>query len=483
MPKKAKPTTFLQKIKAFAGNKWFAPSMLGLCFLFLLTARLQINLPTFGDEPHYLVMSSSLVKDGDLNLKNNYQNRDYEPYFTTNLAPQGNPPQDSNDWRSIHGSGIPVFLLPGYVIAGHWGAAIQMVLLSVFTVWLAWVWTKQITGRKKLAYLSAGLLTISYFFANLAGYIYPDVFVAAAALGSLIIIQKYYKNPWFQLLLGAFLGFLILVHFRTLILVAPVFAILLYQTWRTGTTWSQKIPWRAFAAFAVFAAYYIYETYFQGASIAPSIGSSGASLRGDVFMNISAMLFDSNKGLLAFNPILLLLVIGLPIWFKEHRESLIMTTLILLPTIATTVMFIEWHGGYAPTGRYMMSFVPALIPALAFALSKFTMVWQKVVTWVLGIATLVITFDAMRSHFPLIDPNTWSRHRLFEHIEYATGFAADKLLPHFITTLPQHGDITGMVGAQSPIKLIVWWLVIVGLLTYGYMLSKNRPLAARKKAS
>lgn len=479
MQKQEALSSIKNSLKTFARSAWFGPAMVVLCFAFLLTVRLQVNLPTFGDEPHYLVMNSSLLNDGDLNLKNNYENRDYAPYFESDLPPQGAPPKDATDIRSIHGSGLTVLTMPGYALGGKWGVAVQMVMLATLTVWLTYVWTKQLTNSKRLAYITAGVLTITYFFSNLAGYIYPDMAVAAAALAGLIIVQRHYRNPRFQVILGIVMGVLILVHFRTLILVAPVFVILMYKLWRA----ERKLPWLAFLAFSVFGAYYYYETYMTGASIAPSVGSSSASLTGNIFLNASAMLFDSNKGLFAFNPILLLLVVGLPIWFKEHRESLVMAALVLLPTIATTVMFIEWHGGYAPTGRYMMAFLPAFMPAFAFALSKFQFAWQKIVTWILGIVTFVITLDAMRSHFPLIDPNTWTRHRLFDHIQHATGIAADKVLPAFITTLPSDGDITMLVGTYSGVKLVFWYAVIAGLLFYGYVLSRAPAPASTKPAA
>jgi hypothetical protein len=461
--------------RIFGHSKWFGVAMLVLCFSFLLTVRLKVDLPTFGDEPHYLIMDASLLHDRDLNLKNNYEQRDYANYFSSDLAPQGAYPKSAQNVRSIHGDGLPVFLLPGFAISEKWGAAVQMVMLATVVVWLTWVWTKQLTQSRKLSYVAAGLLTICYFFCNLAGYIYPDLAVAAIGLAALIIIEQYYKQPKFQLLLGALLGFLVLVHFKTLILVLPVLVILTFKVWRS----EKKLPWMAFLSFSIFAAYYYYATYLS-ASGAPTVGSSSASLTGNALINASALLFDSNKGLLVFNPILLLLPIGLSIWFKERRESLIITVLILLPTIATTVLFIEWHGGYAPTGRYMMNFLPMFIPALAFALSKMQAVWQKAIVWFLAAVTLIISLDAIRSHYPLIDPNTWSRHRLFTHVQNVTGIAADKVLPSFITSLPSDKDITTIIGSHGIIKVIAWYLIVIGLFVYGYYLSKSSSSKAAK---
>jgi len=457
------------QLHAFVRGAWFGPCMLVLCFLFLLIVRLNVNLPTFGDEPHYMLMDYSLIHDHDLNLKNNYANRDYAGFFDSTLGPQGNPVNPS-DVRSIHGDGLPFLLLPGFAIAGKWGAVVEMVAVATVVLWLAYVWTKQITGRKKYAYLATGLLTLCYFFANLAGYVYPDMAVAGVFLASLIILNKYYNRPWFQCLLGALLGFGLLLHFRTLVFTIPVFIILTWRLWRN----ERKLPWQAVLGFLLCGGIYYYnETYVSAVAIAPSAGNAGGSLKGNVLMHLSAMLFDSNKGLFIFNPILLLLPIGLPIWFRHHKQSLIIALLALAPTIYVTIGFVEWHGGYAPTGRYMMSILPVFIPALAFALSKVTMLWQRVVTWILAIATALITFDAMNSHYPLIDPNYWTRHRLFDHIQYFTGIAIDKIIPAFTTNLSD--DVTHFVNPNitNVLKVVAWYVLLLALGAYGWYLSRK----------
>ncbi|HSW81399.1 MAG TPA: phospholipid carrier-dependent glycosyltransferase [Candidatus Saccharimonas sp.] len=478
--KKQKSSHLTAEIMTFVKGKWFGPFMIMACFLFLLLVRMGINLPTFGDEPHYMLSDYSLVHDHDLNLTNNYANHDYSSFFDGKLTPQGNP--DPKDIRTIHGDGLPFLLLPGFAIDGKWGAAIEMVMVATLVVWLTYVWTKQITKNKKAAYIAAGLLTICFYFANLAGYVYPDLPLAATFLASLIILDKYYNRPWMQFLLGAILGFGLLLHFRTFVFIVPIFLILAWRLWRN----ERKLPWQALTAFLIFGGiYYYYEAYLSGVSAAPSVTGSGGSLNGNGVINLSALLFDSNKGLLSLNPILLLLPIGLPIWFKEHKRSLIIAFIALAPTMYTTIMFIEWHGGYAPTGRYMMSILPVFIPALAFAVMYLKATWQKVIIWLLGITSVVIILDAIRSHYALIDPNKWSQHPFFAHIQHATGIAVDKLLPAFVTDLT-HGDTTNLVhpGAIGVAKIVVWYCIVIALGAYGWWLSRavqTKQSARRKK--
>src|SRR6187200_2853743 len=47
--------------------------------IFLTVVSLQAT-PT-GDEPHYLLMTQSLLRDGDFDLRNNYEHMDYLEYY------------------------------------------------------------------------------------------------------------------------------------------------------------------------------------------------------------------------------------------------------------------------------------------------------------------------------------------------------------------------------------------------------------------
>ena len=40
-----------------------------------------------GDEPHYLIITQSLLRDGDIRIENNHQRGDYRAYFAGELPP------------------------------------------------------------------------------------------------------------------------------------------------------------------------------------------------------------------------------------------------------------------------------------------------------------------------------------------------------------------------------------------------------------
>ena len=72
----------------------------------LLAVRWQGSQPYSGDEPHYLLVSESLIHDGDVDVKNDYLARRYRSYYPGQLDPHVNTSMftlASRHWYSMHG--------------------------------------------------------------------------------------------------------------------------------------------------------------------------------------------------------------------------------------------------------------------------------------------------------------------------------------------------------------------------------------------
>ena len=69
------------RLPALFGDARRAPGVAGvLAFIAFVSVRLTAVGPTGGDEPHYLVIAQSLLKDGDIKVANNYERKDYLEY-------------------------------------------------------------------------------------------------------------------------------------------------------------------------------------------------------------------------------------------------------------------------------------------------------------------------------------------------------------------------------------------------------------------
>ena len=236
MPIRSAKTTDDDTIRVDTRNRWFNLTLIGLCFVALLGVRLQTNEPTTGDEPHYLIMDYALVHDHTFNLKNVYDNDEYIGFYPVRgLPPQGNPKLDSLSSPAIyspHGIGLPLLLFPGFAAAAQTGAMLEMVALATLVICLTWWWALVVTQRRKIAYLAAGSLAICYFFNGLAGYVYPDMVVAAATLAGLIMAERYVEGLRPQILFGLVLALLIFLHIKELVIALPLLLIFGYKLWR-----------------------------------------------------------------------------------------------------------------------------------------------------------------------------------------------------------------------------------------------------------
>jgi hypothetical protein len=73
-------------------------------------------LPFTGDEPHYLLITKSLVTDGDINLAENYQNKEYRAFYDGELDPHARPgKRGEGTLYSRHLPALPVLITPFYV--------------------------------------------------------------------------------------------------------------------------------------------------------------------------------------------------------------------------------------------------------------------------------------------------------------------------------------------------------------------------------
>ena len=77
-----------------------------------------------GDEPHYLLIATSLLRDGDLDVLNNYRDKHYQPFYPYHLG-DARQPEDmhalygpSRGLYSKHGVGLPLLLLPAMRLGG-----------------------------------------------------------------------------------------------------------------------------------------------------------------------------------------------------------------------------------------------------------------------------------------------------------------------------------------------------------------------------
>jgi hypothetical protein len=144
------------------------------------------RLPPTGDEPHYLVIAQSLLRDRDLRVADNYARGEHRSFYPGELPPHLSAPGRAGAVYSIHAPGLPVLVAPALALAGYPGVVALLVVLSALGTALVWRAGFALTRSAGAAWFGWATVTLSAPVALHGSAVYPDpvagVVVAAVAL-------------------------------------------------------------------------------------------------------------------------------------------------------------------------------------------------------------------------------------------------------------------------------------------------------------
>lgn len=412
--------------------------------------------PPTGDQPFYLMDTISLVQDRDLNLRNNYDNRDEDKFYRQAPHPDGFvgisapyplPPQLANsvarpdtEQYGFHPPGLGMLLVPAWIVGSWfslwWPATIVfMCLLGALTALNAFLLAKELTGRTAVAF--AASLPIA-FSGPIMSYSY--LLFTELPIGLLLIYAfRRLALGWAAngrarlLLVGTCIGYIPLLAWRCVPLAAGLTLYALAQWWRSrrsvatramGTapaaeraerSAGHSLAW-ALGPVAVFAAVMAGYHWFVYGSPVPSstVVLRGAPVRAGfnwpwegvrelgLFMSQGlGLLFDRAWGLLVYSPIYLLAIPGLIAliqWGRPHHRRLLCSlAVVCLPYLFMITAYDTWHGLWGPPARFLTTLAPLAAAPLAASLVAAPTVLYRALYGVLGLlgfaAIAVMMYD------------------------------------------------------------------------------------------
>jgi len=334
-----------------------------------------------GDEPHYIMMTDSFLKDKDFNLKNDYSLDRSLKYYGDKLFPHLPPIIDykkSDNWYSIHTIGLPLLINIPYGLAGLLGVRFFMIMLHLSAILVFYfVLKKYIKDRIKVLIGLILLVSCSLFWQNFGG-IFPDLLLVLF-LG--LFILNFGKEDLFSNFnLNIVMVIAALTHSKSIALLAPIYiAHYLFIASKIGF---KKVAIKYFCCFLVplvSSVLYIRFLYSNYGIILPSqlYGEKGQLFSSNMLYNFLAIFFDRVKGLLIYFPIL---AVSGPYFYRfyldikralidfiKHREMKLDQFMLLGLIIGMLLLFLtqlgfdDWSGSFSPNGRYMLVFVFATI--------------------------------------------------------------------------------------------------------------------------
>jgi hypothetical protein len=360
-----------------------------------------------GDEPHYLVIALSLLKDGDLRIENNHRDPDYIDAFGE-LKPDFIQPGRKGAIYSIHAPGLAVLVLPAFALFGYRGAAMMVLLVGAAAGSIIWRIGWRTTRDVNAAWFAWAAIALSVTFLIQSATVFPDVpgalCVAAGLLLYLCIADPTEKSQSLttsQMVAGsAALAALPWLHTRFAI-PAGVIGFLIVS--RLAIDQSRSLSDRrtllvAFLALPVLSAigwfaYFqvIYGTPNPAAPYGDTSGPDGTHAR-YIPGGLAALLFDQQFGLLAYAPVLAAGVAGLWMGGKSVRRVTTASIAIIAPyLLAVTAYWMWWAGRPAPPARFATAVLPALAPCLAIAWARGSEGARRTMLALLGVTVAITT--------------------------------------------------------------------------------------------
>src|SRR4030067_284263 len=158
-----------------------------------------------GDEPHYLLIGHSLLRDGDFDLANNYEQRDYAGFmmFEGKIGAHVVPGAKPGSRYSFHSPGVAFLMLPFYALSA-WiqGRALVFFILLGMSLWGAifavqvYLFARSEWQKDNLAlklWFLTCFTTPAFFYSF---HVYPEIVVAALSLAVFRLLRSSPSVTW-----------------------------------------------------------------------------------------------------------------------------------------------------------------------------------------------------------------------------------------------------------------------------------------------
>ena len=422
----------------------------------------QHDSPT-GDEPHYLVISQTLLLYHSLDVTRDYTQGDYKTFYLGPLHPFQHT--STNRWGKLlplHSIGAPILWLIPFAIAGRLGTLFFMALVSICIIINMYLLMLSLGIQRNYAFFtSVGIILAS----PILVFSHHNFVEPIAALLCIYVLRVLFQEHLRTLdLVGSSvaLGVLPWLHIRFAFFEVVLCCFLLARVYQENRFTKLKPYLAAFlpmcGLFLIFEAY----NFFVWGSLNPAINqaSSGevpfdnSPLRG-----LLGLFLDQEYGLLTNFPIFLFLLGGIILAIKQKFLRFnILLLLLAVPYIITIASFHNWDGGVSPPARFLTVLVPALAFYLALAL-------QKAHSWLInGLFLLFIGVAFLYYGVSLSIPGGWmnwenSRNGPLFQIGQALHLPLTQGIPSFFT----NGAPTFPLPTQA--FPFAGWVALFGVLT------------------
>ena len=415
-----------------------------------------------GDEPHYLLTARSIIQDGDVDLANQYAQRQYSGFYPYRLDPHGHA--TNGRLNEPHGVGLALLIAPVYAAFGPTGVQLELAALAALGFVLAIALARRLvpepwaTWGPIVCALSPPALAYSTAIA-------PPLVAGTFLAGAVLLGLQARARPRLLPALGCGLLLALLPWLGTLYLIPalPVAVALAWWMARQHKGWfalvGLELVLASLVAFAT-ANERLYGDVIPEGAGAPLTGASNAGDYLDRAYRLVALWIDRDYGLLRWAPIFALAFVAAWLLWRSRRDHvarvvpdqrdveaaalvlvLVGAAQVLVAFLAPT-MFGFWFPGY-----YLVAALPCAAALVGWAL-RYVPRWVSAVLAALTLLASVWLYVALR-----VGDATW-----VAPASRAPWGPLEVVFPRYGTSSPYATVVTALVVAAL-IALVAneWW--------------------------
>lgn len=331
-----------------------------------IALRAQARVGPHGDEPHYLMVAESILRDGDLELERDYAEQRYRAFTGETLSPHYRVRGRGGAIYSVHAIGLSVLILPAYALGGYAAVSLFMALLAALLVREVRELLRESSCSEGVAEGVAWLLALAPPLVHYVGLVFTEIPAALVIARTLRLARRNEgATTWGVLSWAVPLVFLPWLNVRY----APVTAILVLYALGARPPWRKAILIGAAAGASALAIGVYHFTLYGFFDPRLVWGRRPEFALGTLAEGLPGLALDQEFGLLPYAPVLALCAAG---FVKMGRERAWAALALAAVVIGTAGSWHMWRGGFNPPARFLVPLLPVFALGLAAAFRQGT---------------------------------------------------------------------------------------------------------------
>ncbi len=331
--------------------------------------RVQREVGPQGDEPHYLMVAQSLLRDGDLSLEKDYAEGRYGAFFDQGpLAPHYRVRGKHGEIFSLHAVGLSVLVLPVYALGGYPAVSFFMALICALLAREVRELVLTVFHDRQLAEGVGWIVALSPPLIHYSGLVFTEV--PAALLLAVALRRAVTDGEWTAreaLVAGLALAACPWLNVRY---AAPALLVLAASlTLRRGSIarWLTLVAPLVVSAAGLMLYHRALYGFFDPRRV---YGRRPEFSFQTLPEGLAGLLLDQEFGLLIYAPVFALALPGLFALARTRWRLALVVASTIGAVLVTAGTWHMWRGGFNPPARFLVPIVPFLALAVASALRR-----------------------------------------------------------------------------------------------------------------